>query len=34
MKTVGAAQALGELNEQGILTQAEFDAHKAKILAG
>ena len=25
---------LGELKDQGILTQAEFDAQKAKILAG
>jgi Short C-terminal domain len=25
---------LGDLKDQGILTQAEFDAQKAKILAG
>jgi hypothetical protein len=25
---------LGELKEQGILTEAEFEAQKAKILAG
>jgi membrane protease subunit (stomatin/prohibitin family) len=25
---------LGELKDQGVLTQAEFDAQKAKILAG
>ncbi len=27
-------QKLAELKDQGILTQAEFDAQKAKILAG
>jgi hypothetical protein len=27
-------QKLGELKEQGILTEAEFEAQKAKILAG
>ena len=27
-------QKLGELKEQGILTDAEFEAQKAKILAG
>ena len=25
---------LGDLKDQGVLTQAEFDAQKAKILAG
>ena len=27
-------QKLGELRDQGILTSAEFDAQKAKLLAG
>ena len=27
-------QKLGDLKAQGILTDAEFEAHKAKILAG
>jgi hypothetical protein len=27
-------QKLGELRDQGILTNAEFDAQKAKLLAG
>jgi hypothetical protein len=31
---LGQLKQLGELKEQGILTQAEFDAQKAKILAG
>lgn len=31
---VGQLQKLAELKDQGILTQAEFDAQKAKLLAG
>ena len=31
---LGQLKQLGELKDQGILTQAEFDAQKAKILAG
>ena len=31
---LGQLKQLGELKEQGILTEAEFDAQKAKILAG
>jgi Short C-terminal domain len=32
--TLGQLKQLGELKEQGILTEAEFEAQKAKILAG
>jgi hypothetical protein len=31
---LGQLKQLGDLKDQGILTQAEFDAQKAKILAG
>jgi hypothetical protein len=31
---LGQLKQLGELKEQGVLTEAEFDAQKAKILAG
>ena len=31
---IGQLQKLGQLHEQGILTDAEFEAQKAKILAG
>jgi hypothetical protein len=31
---LGQLKQLGELKDQGVLTQAEFDAQKAKILAG
>ena len=31
---IGQLTQLGELRDQGILTDAEFDAQKAKILAG
>ena len=31
---LGQLKQLAELKDQGILTQAEFDAQKAKILAG
>ncbi len=32
--TLAQLQKLGELKSQGILTDAEFEAQKAKILAG
>ena len=32
--TLAQLQQLGDLKNQGILTDAEFDAQKAKILAG
>jgi hypothetical protein len=31
---IGQLKQLGQLHEQGILTDAEFEAQKAKILAG
>jgi hypothetical protein len=31
---IGQLERLGALREQGILTDAEFDAQKAKLLAG
>jgi len=31
---IGQLKQLGELHQQGILTDAEFEAQKAKILAG
>ena len=31
--TIAALKQLGELKEQGILTDAEFEAQKAKLLA-
>ena len=31
---LGQLQQLGQLHEQGVLTDAEFEAQKAKILAG
>lgn len=31
---VGQLKALAELRDQGVLTDAEFEAQKAKILAG
>lgn len=31
---VGRLKALAELRDQGVLTEAEFQAQKAKILAG
>lgn len=32
--TLGQLKALGELKAQGVLTEAEFAAEKAKILSG
>ena len=32
--TIGQLTKLGELRAQGILTDAEFEAQKAKVLAG
>lgn len=32
--TIGQLTKLGQLRDQGILTDAEFEAQKAKILAG
>ena len=32
--TIAQLQQLGQLHEQGVLTNAEFEAQKAKILAG
>ena len=32
--TISQLKELGELKQQGILTDAEFEAQKAKILAG
>jgi hypothetical protein len=31
---LGQLKQLGDLKDQGVLTQAEFDVQKAKILAG
>ncbi len=31
---IGQLTQLGQLRDQGILTDAEFEAQKAKILAG
>jgi hypothetical protein len=31
---IGQLQKLGELRDQGVLTPAEFEAQKAKLLAG
>jgi hypothetical protein len=32
--TIDQLQKLGQLRDQGVLTEAEFEAQKAKVLAG